>query len=621
MRLFARLRPHRHESATAHQSIAYCLVVSLWVPYLRKGSEGRMMRMGSARSMRRHLTVTMVLLITLSMATGLAACSRADSERAPGPLLIAPSRLAAIPGDASVVLSWSRSRSSGETSISEYRAEVSPSSKSCSTTGTACAIDGLINGQVYNVSVHARSTGGKETVSAAIHVIPGVPGEPTDVTGSPGDTSASVGWNSPPDNGGSIVSYLATATPGGHSCRSSGVTNCTVLGLINGTAYEFSVVATNSRGIGSPSLASAPAIPRLTAGGSAGITYLGPVFSRDESPTSILQRDAGMSVPLPNGRDLWIFGDTGEFANGGTWTSSGSIGGSTAAKSHDTRGGSPAPLKEVGPHRGLTPQGVPTQFIPSPTGVYVPDGSRRLCTLANGALEAARWPTGAVLMPDGTDILVSYADVCVMSSADYSVEGWGFMEYRWKVNRIHVGPIDVFPPAASGSPISPALTFGSPIAINGNVTFLSSACTQVFVLCSSGNIYSTTVTASTAVLQSPSSYAPHPLQANSSTGWRPVGVSVAAYADAGVRLVEQTSIGGTFVVFSAPTVDGPWTTEVSGTLPGCSTSPRGFCYSFIGHPEFSSASELVVSYFKPDAGPDPAAGHLVLASIALPAGR
>ena len=580
-----------------------------------------MKRMRSARSMRRHLSVSMVLLIVLSAATGLAACSRADSKRAPGPSPSAPSRTFAIPGDASIIVSWSRSPSSGGTTISGYRAEVSPGGKSCSTTGTVCTIVGLINGLVYNVTVHARSTGGEGVTSAAIHVIPGVPGVPINVTGTPGDTSASVGWNAPPDNGGPIVSYLATATPGGHSCTSSGVTSCTVLGLTNGTAYGFSVVATYSREIGSPSVVSAPTVPLLTAGGSAGITYLGPVFSHDESPTSILQRDAGMSVPLPNGRDLWIFGDTGEFANGGTWTSSGFIGGSTAAKSHDTRGGTPAPLKEVGAHRGLTPQGGPTQFIPSPTDVYVPDGSRRLCTPASGALEAARWPTGAVLMPDGTDILVSYVDVCVMSPADYSVEGWGFMEYRWKVNRIHVAPVDVFPPAASGAPISPSSTFGSPVVTDGDVTFLSSTCSQVFVSCSSGNIYATTVTGNAAALQSPSSYAPRPLQADSSEGWRPVGVSVAAYADAGVRLVEQTSIGGTFVVFSAPTVDGPWTVEVSGTLPGCSTSPSGFCYSFIGHPEFSSASELVVSYFKPDAGPDPAAGHLVLASVALPAGR
>ncbi len=429
-----------------------------------------------------------------------------------------------------------------------------------------------------------------------------------------------VEWIAPPDNGGPIVSYLATAAPGGHSCASFGATSCTVPGLANGTEYRFSIVATNSRGNGSPSPASAPVIPQVASGGSVGISFLGPVFSHDESATSILQRDAGISVPLPDGRDLWIFGDTGQFGNGGAWTSTGFVGGSTAAKSRATLGSTPTPLKNLGPHAGVTGGGGPAQFIPAPTDVYLPDGSGRLCTPANGAVQAARWPTGAVLLPDGTNVLVSYVDVCVMSPTNYSVEGWGFMEYKWRANRVHLGPIDVFPPATSGSSISSASTFGSPVVANGAVTFYSSVCTQVFVSCSSGDIYATTVTGSADALQNPISYTPHALQAGSPSGWTPLDVSVASFADASVRLVEQTSIGGTFVVFSAPTAAGPWTTELSGILPGCSTSPHGFCYSFVGHPELSSASELVVSYFKPDAGPDPAAGHLVLASIALPPG-
>ena len=62
---------------------------------------------------------------------------------------------------------------------------------------------------------------------------------------------------SPADNGGSaITKYTATAAPGGASCTTSGTT-CTVSGLTNGTAYTFSVVATNVAGDGPPSTTAA----------------------------------------------------------------------------------------------------------------------------------------------------------------------------------------------------------------------------------------------------------------------------------------------------------------------------------------------------------------------------
>src|SRR6187399_2441982 len=60
--------------------------------------------------------------------------------------------------------------------------------------------------------------------------------------------------------------------------------------------------------------------------------FRGPVLSRNESFLVSLGRDGGFSVGLPNGRDLWIFGDTPRYEySKGAWRLTQFIGGSTAA--------------------------------------------------------------------------------------------------------------------------------------------------------------------------------------------------------------------------------------------------------------------------------------------------
>jgi hypothetical protein len=348
-----------------------------------------------------------------------------------------------------------------------------------------------------------------------------------------------------------------------------------------------------------------------------GIAFLGPVLAHEESSTYTVSRDDGLSVALPGGEDLWVFGDTGEFTFNGTWTLSNIIPGSTAAEGPTVPGRAPSSLDEVNVGQSLAVSNQPAQFIPTPTDVYMPDGSRRLCTQANGAAGSERWATGLALMPDAVDVLVTYVDVCVVSSTDYQVEAWGFMEFDSGTNGISSDPVDVFPPAVTGAQLPGASSFSSPVVANGNVTLFSSTCAVLFVVCSSGNVYATTVPATAASLVQPGSYVTREVPTDGSATWQPLSVSVAAYPGAGLRLIEQTSIGGDFAVFTAPTANGPWSQVVTGTLPGCQSPLQSFCYAFVGHPELSGSSQLLVSYFKPDCGPDDAAGHLVVASVPL----
>lgn len=91
------------------------------------------------------------------------------------------------------------------------------------------------------------------------------PGAPTIGTATAGDRQASVTFTAPVSNGGSaITTYTATANPGGAFGTCAGPAACvaTVTGLSNGTAYTFSVTASNAIGTSVASGASNSATPK-----------------------------------------------------------------------------------------------------------------------------------------------------------------------------------------------------------------------------------------------------------------------------------------------------------------------------------------------------------------------
>ena len=81
------------------------------------------------------------------------------------------------------------------------------------------------------------------------------PSSPNNVVALAGEASATVFWATPASSGTSpITGYTVTSTPGGISVTTNGsAASATVSGLTDGTAYGFTVVATNGSGTGKPS--------------------------------------------------------------------------------------------------------------------------------------------------------------------------------------------------------------------------------------------------------------------------------------------------------------------------------------------------------------------------------
>lgn len=103
--------------------------------------------------------------------------------------------------------------------------------------------------------------------SEAFKVI-ALPGAPTNVTATAGNGTATISFDAPVSDGGSaITGYTVTSSPGGFKGTSATASPITVTGLTNGTAYTFTVVATNCLGDSAASAASAsvtPAAPQAT---------------------------------------------------------------------------------------------------------------------------------------------------------------------------------------------------------------------------------------------------------------------------------------------------------------------------------------------------------------------
>ncbi len=178
----------------------------------------------------------------------------------------APTGVSAVSGNQQATVSFTAPANNGGSAITGYTVTSNPGSIIQSGASSSIVVSGLTNGTAYTFTVVATNAiGNSVPSSASAPVTPAasatVPDAPTSVSAVSGDQQATVSFTAPANNGGSaITGYTVTSNPG--SITQSGASSSIVVsGLTNGTAYTFTVVATNAIGNSVPSSASNSVTP------------------------------------------------------------------------------------------------------------------------------------------------------------------------------------------------------------------------------------------------------------------------------------------------------------------------------------------------------------------------
>ena len=320
----------------------------------------------------------------------------------------APTNVVATAGDGQATVTWTAPVSDGGAAITSYKVAAQPGTASATATGseTTATVTGLTNGVTYTFTVKATNADGLTSVASAksdpVVVGGGTPATqpdpPTGVTAVAGDSSATVSWTAPANDGGAALeTYIVASQPGSTTATVDATTTSTdFTGLANGTAYTFTVRAVNSVG---RSLPSAP---------SAAVTPGGPA-SPPDAPTNVVATagDARATItwtaPPSNGAAIQHYrvnvqpgalsydtlspATTADFTgltNGTTYT--------FTVKAYNSAGVSPASL----PSNPVTPVAAPKTLPGAPTGVTA---------TATGNTATIRWSAPA---SDGNSPITAY---------------------------------------------------------------------------------------------------------------------------------------------------------------------------------------------------------------------
>ncbi len=167
----------------------------------------------------------------------------------------APTGVVASAANSQATVTFVPSASSGGSAILSYRATSTPGNvqAACVAPCTSINVGGLNNGTAYTFTVHAHNAVGDSLESSPSNSVTPqpVPGAPTSVVATPGNTIATVTFAPPASGSAGILKYDATSSPGGFTgtCTTP-CSNIQVGGLSNGVAYRFTVTATNASGTG-----------------------------------------------------------------------------------------------------------------------------------------------------------------------------------------------------------------------------------------------------------------------------------------------------------------------------------------------------------------------------------
>ncbi|QLH07035.1 fibronectin type III domain-containing protein [Nitrosopumilus ureiphilus] len=176
-----------------------------------------------------------------------------------------PTSLTAIRGNSQVSVTWLAPADNGGSKITDYIIEYRLGNSAWETfadgtsTTTSATVTGLTNGQPYSFRVSAVNSVGTGNPSNITTATPAtVPGTPTNLSSTPGNSQVSLSWTAPSNGGSPITDYIIQFSKDGVKWNTfadgtSTATSATVPNLTNGIPYSFRVSAVNSVGTGSVS--------------------------------------------------------------------------------------------------------------------------------------------------------------------------------------------------------------------------------------------------------------------------------------------------------------------------------------------------------------------------------
>jgi hypothetical protein len=212
--------------------------------------------------------------VTATNGVGASPPSGASNSVTPATVPDAPTAASATAGNGQATVSFAPPVNNGGAAITSYTVTSNPGGLTGTGGASPIVVSGLTNGQAYTFTVRATNSVGLGAASAPTgSVTPNpaatVPGAPGGATATGGNGQATVNFTAPASDGGSaITGYTVTSSPGGFTGTSVGAAPApvTVTGLANGTAYTFTVTATNAIGTGPASGASNSVTPATLPG-------------------------------------------------------------------------------------------------------------------------------------------------------------------------------------------------------------------------------------------------------------------------------------------------------------------------------------------------------------------
>lgn len=362
----------------------------------------------------------------------------------------------------------------------------------------------------------------------------------------------------------------------------------------------------------------------------------------NSNPGYSVDRDCGYSTPDPtrSGQDIWLFCDS--IVYDGTTIEKAILGTDTAAEGPYTAGQAPSSLSELPtpPKAATLPNSnAPSPFLPLPSGLVNPS-TGKACTGSNDGVYPpsysgpypAAWFSGMAKEPSSSDILITYSLVCVVPGASnpFTTEGFGVVVYNPSNNTLGT-PTSVYL-TSGGAQLPVQEQLGNPVFYDGYVYMFVADCTSSYGDCLAGDIFMARVSASSSDWDQASEYhywtgtgwsSSYSQAASVISGATAFSLSVNNYsnvdrgfvlvADAGEFNTSGNPYGGLDIYTSSNLTS--WTdlaTDYNVLSNTCNDGEYG-CYAINGHPELSTTSNLVFSYYDPGGGSN-GLGHLYVSS-------